>query len=262
MKTLIINLDSETERIAFQYKQLNKYGIEYQRISADDASNKNTYEKLSDKWERPLSFAEVSCLLSHQVAWEIIIENDQPMLVLEDDAFISDDLPIILGELKEIDYIDYVNIEVTGRNRKKTLSNKPSKTIREFSLFRLYQGRSGTGGYVLWPNGAKILLNELSNGKISLVDKFINTSYSLKAYQLEPAILIQFDQCHYHDIDSPINAPSSINSTKKKLEYNSSYLKYRIRRLYGQLKIGLNQLRHFHHSNRRSLTICKWFYEK
>ncbi len=49
------------------------------------------------------------------------------------------------------------------------------------NLFRLYQGRSGA--YVLWPSGAKKLLEKVEQGNVGLADKFINADYSLQAFK-------------------------------------------------------------------------------
>ncbi|MFT6992982.1 MAG: glycosyl transferase family 25, partial [Paraglaciecola sp.] len=133
----------------------------------------------------------------------MIIQKNTPMLILEDDAFLADNTPELLKKIENLKNIDYVNIEARGNKQKKLLAKTADYHLDQTALFRLYQGRSGAGGYVLWPKGAKKLLDLTAQGKIGIVDKFINSTYSLNAYQLEPAILIQLDMCKSYNLNAP-----------------------------------------------------------
>ena len=196
MKALVINLDSAVERMEFQNQQLNSLAIDFQRLPAFKINNTDDpiYQQYYETWQRPMSPSEVSCFFSHKKAWDQILKENQAMLVLEDDALLAQNLSCILEELstiKNIGYeIDYVNLE-ERKNRKKLLSNKSKSDFCDTSLTRLYQGRSGAAGYVLWPSGAKKLLLQMENKGIGIADKFINENYSLKSYQIEPASIIQ-----------------------------------------------------------------------
>ncbi|MGK0272293.1 MAG: glycosyl transferase family 25 [Cocleimonas sp.] len=263
MKALVINVDSANKRMEFQKQQLNSLAIDFQRLPAFKIDNSDTpiYQQYYETWQRPMSLSEVSCFFSHKTAWEQIIKENQAMLVLEDDALLAQNIPCILKELstlKNSGYeIDYANLE-ERKNRKKLLSKKSTTEFCDVFLTRLYQGRSGAAGYVLWPSGAKKLLQQMNNKGIGIADKFINENYSLKSYQIEPASIIQLDQCQFHGIKSPFKVSSSINprttSSKPKQKW-----KFRLRRFAGELKIAINQLQHLHHASRRTTKITEYF---
>lgn len=259
----MINLDSAKERMAFQTDQLNQLEIEFQRIPAYKIDSKEDaiFKKFHNTWQRPLKIAEVSCFFSHKTIWDLIIKNNQAMIVLEDDAFLAPDIKLVIQDLKKLKKIDYVNIE-TRYKRRRLLDNNPKQKVGNSELLRLYQGRSGTGGYILWPTGAKKLLLKMEKEGIGLVDKFINSAYSLKSYQVSPAPLIQLDQCELHQLHAPIKTATSISSKSKKKAIKSAYLNYRYKRLLGQIKIGLNHLRHIHHSSQQRIEISPSFINK
>lgn len=260
MKALVINLDSATERMAFQTKQLQHLKIDFQRISAYkiDTIEDTVYQEYYNTWQNPMSISEVSCFFSHKVVWDLIVKNNEPMIVLEDDAFLASNISQVINGLQKQTNIDYVNIE-TRYKRRRLIAKLPKQKIGDYELYRLYQGRSGTGGYILWPSGAKQLLIKMEKEGIGLVDKFINSAYSLVSYQVSPAPLIQIDQCHIHQLKSPIEAASSISKYSNK---KSPPLKYRYRRIIGQIKIGLNYLCNIHHAEQKSIDISPSFLDK
>jgi len=259
MKAIVINLDSATERMAFQEQQLKSLNIDFERLPAFRIENEKDsfFLKFFNTWQRPLSVSEVSCFFSHKKAWDRIIKEDKPMLVLEDDALLTKITVCILQELYIQKNIDYVTLE-ERKNRKKLLAKSSKSQFCDVSLIRLYQGRSGAAGYVLWPSGAKKLLKQMNKKGIGIADKFINENYSLKAYQIEPANIIQLDQCHLHGIEQPIEVNTSIKprstSTKDKKKW-----RFQLKRIMGELKVGLNQIFHIHNANRRTIKISDHF---
>jgi len=261
MKALVLNQDSQTQRMAFQTEQLRGLGIDFQRVpaAAINGTDDPIYKKLYNKWQRPMTVAEVSCFLSHINIWEIVISNNEPMLVLEDDAWLDENISDVLEELKHSTDIDYVTLEGARLNKKKLLSKKPVNTFSDVDLYRLYKGRSGSAGYVIWPSGAVKLLEVASKGKAAIADRFINSHFALNAYQIEPAPIIQLDQCAFHDIEPPIEVKSTITTkTKAELKF-ADKVRYKTRRIIGECNIGLNFLRHTHHANRRHVEISPYF---
>ncbi len=263
MKALVINVATATERMAFQRQQLDRLGIKFLRILACEIKDKNDtlYLKSYDTWERPLSLSEVSCFLSHQSAWDIIIKENVPMLILEDDAFLTEDVPCQLQSLEKLNNIDYVNLEARGNHQKKCISKQVTETCCGASLLRLYQGRSGAAAYILWPNGAKKLIQEMKKKGMGIADKHINSCYSLLAYQVEPASAIQLDQCEHYGLIAPLQVETSIQNAKATVVGTNFfiYLKYRYKRLQGQLNIATNQLRNSRHCVRRPIVLSDKF---
>jgi len=257
MKALVINLAKATERMKFQTKQLNSLGIEFQCLSAVSIGSleEDTYQKYYSTWERPLRKSEVACFLSHKNAWEEVINNQAPMLILEDDAFLSQLAPCILKTLEKLQDIDYVTLEIRGR--KKIIAKKPTYEFCESSLIRLYQDRTGAAGYVLWPSGAKKLIERFQKGKVALADAFISSTYTLQAYQVEPAGIIQLDQCKDYGITPPLDTESAISSEVKPIAKVTRHWSYRIKRILGQLKMGFRQLYIMYKSERRVIALFK-----
>jgi len=248
LKIFILNLPNAIDRRQFQEKQMSKLGLDYEILKATsihDITNE-TYAKHFWDWQRPLRNAEVACYLSHRSVWQKIIDNNMPALILEDDALISKYTPEILNSINELSSADLIQLEVRGR--KKLIKKQGLAILSTHSLYRLYQDRTGAAGYVLWPSGAQKLLEHESLHGIGLADAHIATCYSIKSYQVEPAAIIQLDQCNNYNVQNsyPKKLSSSTVSIVKNLK-NPFY--FQIKRLYSQLKIGLHVVKMF---NRKS----------
>ena len=68
-------------------------------VSLEDI-NQAEYEKISQDWERPLRRAEVACFLSHLKAWKEVATLNEPVLILEDDALLTNKTAEILDYYK------------------------------------------------------------------------------------------------------------------------------------------------------------------
>ena len=262
MKILVINLDSAATRMAFQSNQLYQLGLKYERLPAYQIKDKanETYVKYHATWQRPLNMGEVSCFFSHKIAWDKVIEADSPMLILEDDALLTESVTSLLDDLDKLKNVDYVTLEARGINKKKQLAKKATLRFGDIEMIRLYQGRSGAAGYVMWPSGAKKLLAKMENEGVAITDKFINSDYKLLAYQISPAVIIQLDQCELHGITPPIGVKTSMGARPQSVPITSRmFWVYSIKRIVGQIKIGLNQLQNSHRATLRIIAISALF---
>ena len=242
MQIFIINLPNAIDRRKFQQKQLSKLGLDYEilkAISIHDISNE-TYTKHRQDWQRPLRNTEVACYFSHRSAWQKIINNNMPALILEDDALLSRRTPEILNSINELSNADLIQFEVRGR--KKLIKKQGLAILSTHSIYRLYQDRTGAAGYVLWPSGAKKLLEHESLHGIGLADAHIATCYSIKSYQIEPAAIIQLDQCCDYNVQNSYSKELS-SSTVSNAENLKSPFYFQIKRLYSQLKIGFRVIK-------------------
>ncbi|SMM97773.1 Glycosyl transferase, family 25 [uncultured Candidatus Thioglobus sp.] len=224
----------------FQEKQLKKLGIKYEILEA--ITPEKIYPELESsywlKWQRPMTDVEKSIMLSHCMAWHKVKENNTPYLILEDDALLSLELPEFLSKVEKLSNIDHISIEV--RSRKKLMHKKYHAKL---NIRRLYQDKTGAAAYILWPNGAKKLLDR-SQKKSGLADAIICSTYNMISYQADPAFAIQLDQCRYYGIDGYKNT-GSLNPPFKKTQFNLSvikYLSFRFKRIYAQIRIGLRIL--------------------
>lgn len=248
MKALLINLDQATERLAFQTRQLSALGIAFERVVATgtDAPEVIT-QPYWLTWERPMRPAERACLVSHQRVWQAVAEGDAPVLVLEDDAILSRDLPNLLEKLRTATDMDYVSLESRGRKKLVARFGHPALPLR-----RLYQDRSGAAAYVLWPAGARKLL-AASEIKAGLADAVICACYELDAYQADPPLALQSDQCASHGIPDPLSTRSSISATGQRSDKGD--LAFRLRRIKAQVRMAVRHARHAHHATRERLNI-------
>lgn len=106
MKTYVINMDHNIERLESFAKMMSKLNWEYSRFSAIDG--KLTESKEINKYFRRLSLlskGEIGCALSHIKLWEKLLESDdERMVIFEDDArthLTGDTLKNLLREFYE-----------------------------------------------------------------------------------------------------------------------------------------------------------------
>jgi glycosyl transferase family 25 len=258
MKAYVINLPKDKKRRAFQEAQLQTLGISYEIVPAVSMTDidQATYRKHSHDWQRPLREVEVACYYSHRNLWKKIAKEKEPVLILEDDALLAKNLPQLLNYFSTLKDIDYINLEVVGRKKlvAKQGLNIPSSNSK---LYRLYLDRNGTGGYILYPWGAKKLLQLEEQIGIGLADAHINACYNLKAYQVEPAALIQMDQCAQYGFIPPFEMPSNIGTITKPIIQKKQRLFFGKKRAFAQLRQGWQQIKYFFKATRREITINK-----
>jgi glycosyl transferase, family 25 len=241
MKIFIINLPNAIERREFQKCQLLKLGLDYEFLNAISINDieQDTYDKHFFDWQRPLRKEEVACYYSHKSAWQRIIESNKPALILEDDALLSRCVPELLKILEGRTKTDLINFEV--RNRKKYVSKDGESIPPDSRLLRLHQDRCGAAGYVLWPAGAQKLLEAENKKGIALADAHITDCHELLAYQIEPAAIIQLDQCSHYGIQVAEAENISLTSISTSASSQGG-ASFRVKRIYSQLKLGIRQL--------------------
>jgi len=257
MRILIINLAHEKQRMKFQTAQMKRLGLDFERLPAltvDDIGEPDLTWRAA-QWERPMRKTEVACLYSHQRAWQMVAEGNEPVLILEDDALLSSKTPEILASLQQQTQANHVTLEIRGR--KKILGHETIKLTNDTVLSRLYQDRTGAGAYVIWPDAATILLNR-SHKTAGLADAIIAGCYHISSWQVEPAAAMQLDQCDHYGIKSPLVTRSTIgvNSSDKPAAAGFiQLLNFKRRRLVSQLRMGLRQLSSLARARRRFVAI-------
>lgn len=243
MKALVINLASETERMAFQTQQLNDLRIPFDRV---EAVTPETLDPPSDDaywsgWERPLRTTEMAAFASHRTAWEAIAASHAPHLVLEDDAVMLPAAASVLGDLSDLPEAEFVTLETRGR--RKRIASKPHANA---PINRLWQDRTGAAAYVLWPAAAKKLLRRTASAP-GLADAILCAAYDLSAWQAVPALACQLDRCAAEGIASPLETDSAIGREAKPRATPS--LAQKLRRLSSQLRMGMRAIAHLNADN-------------
>lgn len=262
MKTLIINLDQSTDRLDEQKQQFEKLGLGFERLPAVSIQDftETEYLNLAFGGQRPLKQSELACFLSHKKAWEYVIQINQPCAVLEDDAVLVNDFAKILAEVEQRTDVDFLNLEVHGR--RKIVAKKASFECvdRAYQVFKLFQDRSGTGGYIIFPSGAKILLDYMQQRAIGLADEYIYSCRALRSYQIEPAALLQSDKCAMYGVASSDNHYSVIGRVQNNVQSQNSSLntlKFKLRRIMGQLSLGVYFIKFICLGTRRYIRVDK-----
>lgn len=264
LECYIINIKSAKDRMDFMAKQMNNLALKFHRINAitdKDPIFKNS-EKYWNTWERPLKNTEKACLLSHILAWKEIVRNNQPALILEDDAYLSIDTNLVLQHASKLQGIDLLSLEV--RFRKKLLSKKRKKLLSGYSLSRLYQNGSGAAAYILWPAGAEKLILR-SSKQVALTDALISNFRKLNTFQIEPACALQLDCLHLHGIYSPIEHHSIINKGKnsdRPIFEKGTRVSFFMKRIISQILKGFQLLYLMPISEKRHIILEKSKFEK
>jgi len=254
VQIFVINLPDAVKRRKLQKDQLTKLGLEYTILDATSVEDisEATYKKHYFDWQRPLRKTEVACYYSHRSAWDRIIKSRMPGLILEDDAILSIFLPELLDNLNKIKSTDLINLE--NRGRKKFVSRSHMDIECNSKLLRLYQDRTGAAGYILWPSGANKLIQLEKNSGIGLADAHITSCHSLEAYQVEPAPIIQLDQCKEYGVTNSYTKVISKSTVSIPDNYRGGAY-FILKRLLYQLRLALRQLLILTKSQRRYISI-------
>jgi glycosyl transferase family 25 len=255
MQILIINLPRHRDRLAFQTAQMDRLGLNHQLVDAVDAAtlSDSVYDRLSHTWERPLRKAEVCCFLSHVNAWQAVVKGGEPALILEDDAVLADATPQLLTRLQTLKDIDLVVLEIRGR--KKILGKRAQPLTPDFGVLDLFQDRTGSAGYVVWPSGARKLLDKANRGLAGPSDAFISSHYALRALQVEPAAVVQLDMCEHYGLKPAAGGVSSIGISGRPPVASKAKGKFMARRLAAQLRIGWRIVSVWHKADRRQVRM-------
>ena len=257
MDCIIINLETAKDRMDFMTKQMDKFTLKFLRINALSENDLilNNEQSYWNTWERPLKNTEKACLLSHINAWKSVVENNTPTLILEDDAFLSNDTKSVFKAATALQNVDLLSLEV--RFRKKLLSKKREELYLGYFYSRLYQSGSGAAAYILWPSGARKLI-AYSKKQVALADALIADCKNLKSFQIEPACALQLDCLPMYGIQSPIKHSSIINSGdnfNRPSYENRTRLKFLRKRLISQLKKGLQKFFLIRKSEKRTIKL-------
>lgn len=262
MKIFVINLDAANDRLDFQTRQMAALGLDFERLPAIGVADLDPVEaaRMAGQWERPMRQVEVACLMSHRLAWRWIADGGEPALVLEDDAILCDRIGEVLAALADVDHADHVTLEVCGR--RKLLADRGARLTEHTTLTRLYQDRNGAGAYVLWPAGARRLLDR-SNRAAGLADAIINSAYEMASYQVEPACALQLLLCETYGVTGYPSSPSTIDqgdADKPAPDSAFAAIRFKARRLAAQTRIAWRQLSHIGRAHRRFVRLERdWF---
>ena len=174
LKTFVISLDRREDRkVIFQVNNDNYLTHGYEYFSAIDGKDLD-YEGLKSmgydtfkEWKDPLNktnltTGEVATSLSHIHVWEKCIELNEPVLIFEDDAIITEDFSYdeIFSHLKN--GYDMVYLGWLEMGESTTIDDK--YVIPQYPYWNL--------AYVVTPDACKVLVNEHIKQNIIPIDEY------------------------------------------------------------------------------------------
>lgn len=235
-KTLILNIEAQHKRLAFQIEQAERLGLRWQRIPAvtPDTVEPEPSHPYWGTWERPLRTTEMAGMRTHQMAWQQVSDSGTPALILEDDAILHDAVPELLEQLGDDDRFEHVTLETRGR--RKVIARQPASGL---AIHRLWLDRSGAAAYYLRPSGAAKLLAHTERS-CGLADSVLCTTPSMRSWQAVPALAVQFDMAEQSGVPLPFSVTSTIGAVSRP---GGKTLGQLWRRGSRQVRMGLTQLR-------------------
>ena len=232
IRTLVINLASARARMEMMARQLDYLGLDWERLEAvtPETLSPGSDDAMWQRWQRPLRVTEMALTASHMAAWRQV--GEAPLLVLEDDALLSEGIADFLQYAAGLTGVDHISLETRGR--KKLLDRAPG------AAWPMWQDRTGSAAYIVWPSGARALLARAA--EVAAPSDALISETRMTSHQAVPAQAIQFDICARYGIAPPIETKSLIDKAEKPPVPRGAG--FRCRRVMGQLAMGLTALSH------------------
>jgi glycosyl transferase family 25 len=164
IKSYVINLDKDVERLQFFSENFKRLGLEFERISAVNGRNMSEQDYQDFIKQRPRNNkswlrGQMGCFLSHFSAWELVANGSEKYCaIFEDDVHISDDLKNILLDDSWIpETADIIRLE-TSTNRIR-LSPAPLVQHNGRAAYKVMSTSWNAGAYILSRSAAQKLIN-------------------------------------------------------------------------------------------------------
>lgn len=141
-----------------------------------------------------------------------------------------------IQSLAQTSCADYVCLETWGKKIR-----GQTEYVADLKLQRLHLNSPRSAGYLLWPSGARILIERYQKIGASLADAFINGVRGWKAWQLVPANLVQMNVAKHFGQQAPISTEFLIVSNKAPPIYPRRliFLRVKTRRVLGEIHKAL-----------------------
>ena len=184
MKTYIIYLrDNEfSVKMATEAgESLDKFGIKYELF--DGVRGRNGINVLKSYGIKPSAHVKqetwtdgtIGCLASHYLLWDMCAEQDEPFLILEQDAVVIRDPRVLLDEIKRACHLD-AYLPFSSESDDQAHFNAYNQSMENYepgvkkhpsnSFYAFYSNKDVTGStfrgayaYILKPEGAREILS-------------------------------------------------------------------------------------------------------
>lgn len=197
MKIYLLNMDKDTQRLAFMTAQLDAAGLAFERVPGVKASELDaeqaTYAGAAIRAK--LKPGEIGCLLAHISVWQKIADGpDDIALVMEDDVHTTKDFGDFIRALRlDADVIAIHRLETVLA--RVTLRDHVASQCLDRQAHELLTSHGGGAAYILNRPTAKAILalkdQFRNNIDIELFDSERGAAWHITTYQWLPAPCIQ-----------------------------------------------------------------------
>jgi glycosyl transferase family 25 len=221
IKSYLINLEKDKERLAFVTKEFEALGLYFERINAIDGrtfsdQDFQDFQVLRPRNNKPWLRGQMGCFLSHFRAWELVAKGEEDYCaIFEDDIHFTQDLKLILNDPQPIPTTtDIIRLETS--TNKVLLKTSLFITMGKRNAYKLESTTWCTAGYIISKKTAKQLIATpkkfhqpsdvfLFNFEVSKIAR------ELKIFQFDPAFCTQ--DKHYLDGSNQFGSNIEFNKT-------------------------------------------------
>jgi glycosyl transferase family 25 len=199
MDIFVISLARATKRRSFILERLKELGLSSEVFDACTGENgyapfftdynSLTYKVHSRREPMP---GEIGCYASHMGLWKKCVELNRPIVILEDDARLTDELPRALQVSADlIEACGFIRLE-SCKQMKFPRRFAPVGGLDEFEVNYIYRVSDCMTGYVIAPEAAKRFIAN-SQTMLAPVDRFLQRPWTHEQplYLLTPPSVVR-----------------------------------------------------------------------
>lgn len=224
MKIFVISLARSVDRRAQMLDKLTKADIAFTFFDAVDASvegfplSERAAPEITKKRKGyTLLNSEIGCYASHFLLWQKCVEMNEPIVILEDHAELTDDFKSMLTlAFQHVNEFSYIKLSAPIKPRK-FIEDK--KLTQSHAIGHFTKNTCFTTGYIISPEAARRFI-EASIRIVEPVDDFMEKPWlhHVKAYSISPFV------CYRANVTSTIGNHRKI---KHKLGFvRKCYIEY------------------------------------
>lgn len=225
MRIYVISLTSASERRASIDAQLRPLGVDYRFFDAvgghDGFDHFNRYDErqhLINMGRKPIP-GEVGCFASHRCLWKQVVSIDEPIVILEDDAVITENFAVALTKTERL-IQQYGFIRLQNYLRDRGIKKLQIGRAGPFTLVYYATYPFGAMAYAISPSTAAAFV-KASNVLTGPVDQFIKLfwEHGQPLYGLSPYPVVWGDQSARTTIGHRARGEMNLNlSLRKRLK--------------------------------------------
>jgi glycosyl transferase family 25 len=196
MELYVISLADALERRAAITDQLNGLGLPFKFFDA--CTGAAGYEPFFNDYD-PATYrihsrrealpGEIGCYASHLALWQLCVEIDRPIVIIEDDAILTEAFPAALrSTAKIIADCGFMRLEPNKQSRRRPRRYIPVGELDQFEVNYVARLSLCMTGYAVSPAAARRLV-ESSATLLAPVDRYLQRPWSHRqpVYSLTPA---------------------------------------------------------------------------